>query len=148
MLPRPSNINCDSGPGDPFLAPDPSCVAESLIETIRYLHNNYLRWTTSFNTLLHERLKTVKSCKRPGDETSLTQVIFNPGIGQHSIFSVFGQPRIDFAGKPTFSVIILPFFVLFFGVFVYAVDCIYFSECSLYQTFHVGLNIGHISHVV
>ena len=63
------------GPGDPYLAPDPSVISEALIASIRFLHSTYPKWTSCFNRLLQIRLESAKSCKRAGDEISLTQVI-------------------------------------------------------------------------
>lgn len=62
------------GPGDPFLAPDPSVIAESVVETIRYLHGAYPKWTTAINSILLERLESAKVSRRAGDEVSLVQL--------------------------------------------------------------------------
>ena len=62
------------GPGDPFLTPDPSVIAESVVETIRYLHSSFPRWTQTFNQILHDRLESAKICRRAGDEVSLVQL--------------------------------------------------------------------------
>jgi hypothetical protein len=69
-------FNIFSGAGDPFLAPDPTCVAESLIETMRHLHKDHLLWTESINQQVRERLLSAGNCARASDETALTKVIF------------------------------------------------------------------------
>lgn len=63
-----------SGPGDPYLTPDPSVIAESVVETIRYLHSSYPKWTSALNDILHERLESAKLSRRAGDEVSLVQL--------------------------------------------------------------------------